>query len=49
VVHLPGLTAGFGTTPLAIDQWLVCAALASTVLWVGELRKLALRRRSGHH
>ncbi len=26
-----------------MTQWLVCAAVASSVLWVGELRKVLLR------
>jgi len=26
--------------PLAADQWLVCVAMASGVLWFSELRKL---------
>ena len=43
VVHLPPLNAAFGTAPLAAGQWLACAALASAVLWAGELRKLAYR------
>ena len=33
----------FGTVPLAFDQWLLCVAMASVVLWYGELRKLASR------
>ncbi|HSV52773.1 MAG TPA: cation-translocating P-type ATPase [Burkholderiaceae bacterium] len=40
VVHLPFLNLAFGTAPLAIDQWLVCTLMASTVLWFSELRKL---------
>ena len=40
VVHLPPLNVAFGTTPLSLDQWLVCIAMASAVLWAGELRKL---------
>ncbi|MCR8671723.1 cation-translocating P-type ATPase [Agrococcus sp. HG114] len=49
VVHAPLLQAAFGTAPLSLAQWLTCLALASSVLWFGELRKLALRarRRSG--
>jgi magnesium-transporting ATPase (P-type) len=43
VVHLPFLNAAFGTTPLTLQQWLVCAAIASAVLWAGEVRKLILR------
>jgi potassium/sodium efflux P-type ATPase len=43
VVHVPFLNTAFGTVPLALDQWLSCAALASVVLWYGELRKLLAR------
>jgi P-type Ca2+ transporter type 2C len=43
VVHLPALNVAFGTTSLTAGQWLVCVAMASTVLWAGELRKLMLR------
>jgi magnesium-transporting ATPase (P-type) len=44
VVQLPVLNAAFTTTPLSLSQWLVCIAVASTVLWVSEIRKLVLRR-----
>jgi P-type Ca2+ transporter type 2C len=43
VVHAPFLQIAFGTVPLSLDQWLVCAAMGSSVLWYSELRKLALR------
>jgi potassium/sodium efflux P-type ATPase len=43
VVHLPALNRAFSTVPLSLEQWAVCVALASTVLWAGELRKLVLR------
>jgi P-type Ca2+ transporter type 2C len=39
VVHLGFLNLAFGTAPLALDQWLVCVAMASGVLWFSELRK----------
>ena len=45
VVHLPFLNVAFGTTPMGVDDWLVSLALASSVLWVEEARKAALRRR----
>ncbi|HEX5771510.1 MAG TPA: cation-translocating P-type ATPase [Nocardioidaceae bacterium] len=45
VVHLPFLNQAFGTAPLSLEQWLVCVAMASSVLWVSELRKLAIRLR----
>ena len=43
VVNLDFLKLAFGTLPLAFDQWLLCAAIASVLLWCGELRKLASR------
>ncbi len=44
VVHVPFLNIAFGTAPLAFDQWLVCAAMASVVLIYSELRKGVSRR-----
>jgi len=46
VVHVPFLNIAFGTAPLALNQWLVCAAMASVVLIYSEGQKL-LRRSSG--
>jgi Ca2+-transporting ATPase len=43
VVNFGPLNAAFGTVPLPLEQWLVCVAISSSVLWVGEIRKLALR------
>ena len=43
VVHLGVLNLAFGTAPLSFGQWLLCLAMASGVLWFGELRKLAGR------
>jgi magnesium-transporting ATPase (P-type) len=43
VVHAPFLNEAFTTTPLSLEQWLVCLAMASTVLWASEIRKLLLR------
>jgi magnesium-transporting ATPase (P-type) len=40
VVHVGFLNVAFGTVPLGLDQWLVCVAMASAVLWFSELRKL---------
>jgi len=45
VVHVQFLNTAFGTAPLALDQWLVCAAMASGVLIYSELRKLVSRIR----
>jgi magnesium-transporting ATPase (P-type) len=46
VVHLPFLNRAFGTAPLPLSDWLLATALASSVLWVTEVRKLVLRRRT---
>jgi magnesium-transporting ATPase (P-type) len=43
VVHVGFLNLAFGTVPLTFEQWLLCAAMASGVLWTSELRKLAGR------
>jgi magnesium-transporting ATPase (P-type) len=43
VVHIGLLNVAFGTVALTLDQWLVCVAMGSVVLWVSELRKAANR------
>jgi potassium/sodium efflux P-type ATPase len=43
VVSLPALQVAFGTRDLDLTHWLVCAAMASVVLWFEELRKLGIR------
>ena len=43
VVHVGFLNLAFGTVPLEIDQWGVCVAMASVVLWYSEGRKLVNR------
>ncbi|MDM0049982.1 cation-translocating P-type ATPase C-terminal domain-containing protein [Variovorax sp. J22R115] len=43
VVHLGIFNLAFGTAPLAPDEWLLCVAMASTVLWYSELRKWVMR------
>jgi magnesium-transporting ATPase (P-type) len=40
VVQLEFLNDAFGTTPLSLEEWLICTGLASMVLWTSELRKL---------
>ncbi len=45
VVHIPLLNDAFDTTGLSLEQWGVCFALGGSVLVVGELHKLLLRRR----
>jgi magnesium-transporting ATPase (P-type) len=49
VVHIPFLNAAFGTVPLSLEQWLMCAAMASCVLWMSELRKWGGRLLTGRH
>jgi P-type Ca2+ transporter type 2C len=44
VVNLHELNVAFGTVPLSLDQWAVCASMGSVVLWYSELRKLVRRR-----
>jgi P-type Ca2+ transporter type 2C len=44
VVEVPFLQRAFGTASLNPVHWLVCAGLASSVLWADELRKVVLRR-----
>jgi P-type Ca2+ transporter type 2C len=43
VVHVGFLNTAFGTVPLSWDQWPVCIAMGSVVLWFSELRKLLAR------
>jgi Ca2+-transporting ATPase len=43
VVYVPGLQRAFSTTALAWTDWASCVTLASSVLWVSELAKLARR------
>jgi Ca2+-transporting ATPase len=43
VVHAPFLQRAFRTVPLAPREWLVCVAVASSVLWAMELKKLVMR------
>jgi potassium/sodium efflux P-type ATPase len=47
VIHVGFMNVAFGTVPLDPKQWLTCAAMASVVLWVGELRKLLTRALRG--
>nr|WP_232375425.1 cation-translocating P-type ATPase [Mycolicibacterium baixiangningiae] len=43
VVHIPFLQTAFGTASLDLAHWGVAIAMASTVLWFDEFRKLVLR------
>jgi magnesium-transporting ATPase (P-type) len=45
VVQLGFLNDAFSTTPLDLDDWLICVALGSIVLWATEGEKLVRRTR----
>jgi len=44
VVYLPVLQQAFSTTALSAGDWLLCSAVASSVLWLRELSKLFVRK-----
>ena len=46
-MQLPFLNDAFGTTPLALADWLICVGLASVVLWADEAKKLLERGAAG--
>ena len=50
VVHVPFLNRVFDTAPLSVADWALCVAMASSVLWLDEVRKLLMRvrRRAGN-
>ena len=43
VINIGFLNLAFGTVPLTLHQWLICAGMASIVLGYSESRKLLLR------
>ena len=43
VVEWSWLNQAFHTVPLSAKQWVLCLAMASTVLWASELRKWLIR------
>lgn len=45
VIYFPLLQKAFSTTGLAVEDWLYCAIVASSVLWLRELCKLVTRAR----
>ncbi len=49
VTHLGWLQRLFDTASIGLAEWAVCAATASSVLWLEETRKWLLRRREGKH
>lgn len=44
VVYLPVLQKAFSTTGLTLNDWVLCTAVGSSVLWVQEAVKLVRRR-----
>lgn len=46
VIHLPLLQQAFSTVSLSVGDWLRCAAVASSVLWLRELSKVITRATS---
>jgi Ca2+-transporting ATPase len=51
VVHVPFLQRGFSTVSLGAADWLRCAVVASSVLWLREASKMitsATRHTRGH-
>ncbi|HEX6066180.1 MAG TPA: cation-translocating P-type ATPase [Longimicrobiales bacterium] len=50
VIYVPFMQAAFGTVAMSLRDWMLCTVVASSVLWLRELSKLAERwsvRRSG--
>ena len=45
VVSVSWLNVAFDTQPLPAKDWLYCVAIASSVLWADELKKLVLKWR----
>jgi Ca2+-transporting ATPase len=43
VIYIPAMQQAFSTTPLNAMDWLLCAGVASSVLWLRELSKIAVR------
>ncbi len=44
VLYTPVLQRAFGTVSLNVQDWVFCAAVASSVLWLREITKLIARR-----
>jgi magnesium-transporting ATPase (P-type) len=42
-IYVPFLQHAFSTVPLSARDWLVCAAVGSSVLWLRELSKVVQR------
>jgi Ca2+-transporting ATPase len=46
VIYIPFLQQAFSTASLSFGDWLRCAAVASSVLWLRELSKVVTRATS---
>jgi len=46
VIYVPFLQSAFSTVSLTLNDWILCAIVASSVLWLRELSKLITRARS---
>ncbi|MET0502724.1 MAG: cation-translocating P-type ATPase C-terminal domain-containing protein, partial [Candidatus Binatia bacterium] len=46
VIYVPFLQQAFSTVSLSASDWLRCAAVGSSVLWLRELSKVISRARS---
>ena len=46
VIYIPFLQEAFSTVSLSLGDWLRCAAVASSVLWLRELSKVVIRATS---
>jgi Ca2+-transporting ATPase len=46
VIYTPFLQNAFSTVGLTLREWLMCMAVASSVLWLRELEKLFSRARA---
>ena len=51
VTHVGFVQSLFETTDISLSQWLVCVVVASSVLWIEEVRKFVVRTtmRKGNH
>jgi P-type Ca2+ transporter type 2C len=43
VIYIPFLQQAFSTVSLSAADWLQCAAVGSSVLWLRELSKVGMR------
>ena len=47
VIYMPFVQEAFSTVSLSAGDWFLCAAVASSVLWLRELNKLLARSARG--